>query len=215
LLDRKNYILYILNIYLCQIFFIHSLLHFPELEIFAMNIGPMIRRHRKEQKLTLKTVAAKAGISEGFLSQVENNVNSPSVDTLVKICNAIDVNTGDLLNLAENQQKLNVIRRMDLDDVEIPPAGFVTRRFVPPENRTVVDSAVLIIAPGKSIPIRKNIKSGQEMLCILKGTLELTHGEETVIMEAGDTAHYWVEPRKQIIMNKTKETAMVFWVGTI
>jgi hypothetical protein len=27
--------------------------------------------------------------------------------------------------------------------------------------------------------------------------------------------HYWVEPRKQIIINKTNETAMVFWVGTI
>lgn len=180
-----------------------------------MNIGPMIRRYRKEQKLTLKTVAAKAGISEGFLSQVENNVNSPSVDTLVKICNAIDVNAGDLLNLAENQQQLNIIRKADLNDVEIPRAGFVTRRFVPPESRTVVDTAVLIIAPGKSIPIRKNLKNGQEMLCILKGTLELTHGDKTIIMGEGDMVHYWVEPRKQIILNKTNEIAMAFWVGTI
>lgn len=180
-----------------------------------MNIGPMIRRHRKEQKLTLKAVAAKAGISEGFLSQVENNVNSPSVDTLVKICNAIEVNAGDLLNLAENQQKLNIIRKTDLNDVEIPRAGFVTRRFVPPESRTVLDSAVLIIAPGKSIPIRKNIKSGQELLCILKGTLELIHGDQTVFMQEGDMAHYWVEPQRQIITNNTDETAMVFWVGTL
>ena len=180
-----------------------------------MNIGPTIRKHRKELKLTLKAVAAKAGISEGFLSQVENNVNSPSVDTLVKICSAIEVNIGDLLNKVENQQKLNVIRRADLEDVEIPGAGFATRRFVPEENRTVVDSAVLIIAPGKSIPIRKNLKSGQEMFCILKGTLELIHGDKTVTMAEGDMVHYWVEPRKQIIINKTNETAMVFWVGTI
>ncbi len=180
-----------------------------------MNIGPMIRRLRKEQKLTLKTVSARAGISEGFLSQVENNVNSPSVDTLIKICNAMDLNAGDVLKLAENQQRLNVIRKIDLDDVEMPRSGFVTRRFVSPENRTVVDSAVLLIAPGKSIPIRKNIKSGQEMLCILRGTLELVHGDKTVILEEGDMAHYWVEPRRQIITNNTDKTAMVFWVGTI
>ena len=180
-----------------------------------MNIGPMIRRHRKEQKLTLKAVAAKAGISEGFLSQVENNVNSPSVDTLFKICNAIDVNAGDLLNQAENQQKLNIIRKTDLDDVELPRAGFVTRRFVPPESRTVVDCAALVIAPGKSLPIRKNLKTGQEMLCILKGTLDLTHGDQTVSLEEGDTAHFWVEPRRQIITNNTNETVMVFWVGTL
>ena len=180
-----------------------------------MNIGPMIRRHRKEQKLTLKAVAAKAGISEGFLSQVENNVNSPSVDTLFKICNAIDVNAGDLLNQAENQQKLTIIRKTDLYDVELPRAGFVTRRFVPPESRTVVDSAALIIAPGKSLPIRKNLKTGQEMLCILKGTLDLTHGDQTVSLEEGDMAHLWVEPSRQIIMNNTNENVMVFWVGTI
>ena len=180
-----------------------------------MNIGPMIRRHRKEQKLTLKAVAAKAGISEGFLSQVENNVNSPSVDTLFKICNAIDVNAGDLLNQAENQQKLNIIRKTDLDDVELPRAGFVTRRFVPPEHRAVIDCAAIIIAPGKSLPIRKNLKTGQEMLCILEGTLDLTHGDQTVSLERGDMAHLWVEPRRQIITNNTNENVMVFWVGTI
>ena len=59
-----------------------------------MNMGSLIRRHRKERKLTLKSVAEKAGISEGFLSQVENNVNSPSVDTLVRICDSIEVNSG-------------------------------------------------------------------------------------------------------------------------
>ena len=36
-----------------------------------MNLGTLIRRHRKKQKLTLKTVAERAQISEGFLSQVE------------------------------------------------------------------------------------------------------------------------------------------------
>ena len=42
-----------------------------------MNIGTLLRKYRKEQKLTLKVVAEKASISEGFLSQVENDVNSP------------------------------------------------------------------------------------------------------------------------------------------
>ena len=68
-----------------------------------MNIGTLIRRCRKERKLTLKTVAEKASISEGFLSQVENDVNSPSVDTLIRICNAIGVNAGDLISQVSKQ----------------------------------------------------------------------------------------------------------------
>lgn len=41
-----------------------------------MNLGTLIRKYRKERKLTLKNVAEKVSISEGFLSQVENDVNS-------------------------------------------------------------------------------------------------------------------------------------------
>ena len=119
-----------------------------------MNLGPLIRRHRKERKLTLKAVAEKAGISEGFMSQVENNVKSPSVDTLMKICNAIGVNAGDVLNQMRNQERLAVIRKQEWDDVDLPHTGFITRRFFPPENRTVIDSAILVLMPNKSIPVR-------------------------------------------------------------
>jgi transcriptional regulator with XRE-family HTH domain len=180
-----------------------------------MNIGPMIRKHRKEKKLTLKMVAEKAEISEGFLSQVENNVNSPSVDTLIKICGAIGVNAGDILNHVESQEKLAMVRGSEWEDIEIPRSGFVTRRFFPSESRTVIDSAVMFVSPGKSIPIRKQVKSGQEILCVLKGSLTLSHGNDTVCMEKGDAVQYWVEPKKQQIVNNGPDVAVVLWVGTI
>ena len=78
-----------------------------------MNIGSILRQKRKERKLILKTVAEKAGISEGFLSQVENEVNSPSVYTLVKICNAIGIEAGDVLNQAKQMERLIVIRKSE------------------------------------------------------------------------------------------------------
>jgi transcriptional regulator with XRE-family HTH domain len=180
-----------------------------------MNIGPLIRKYRKGQKLTLKTVAEKSGISEGFLSQVENNVNSPSVDTLIKICNAIGVNAGDIINHAEKQERFVVVRGSEWDDIEIPRSGFVTRRFFPSENRTVLDSAIMFIAPGTAIPVRKNIKSGQEVLCILKGSLDLIHGENAVTLEKGDAVQFWIEPKKQQIINNGDKMAVAMWVGTI
>jgi transcriptional regulator with XRE-family HTH domain len=180
-----------------------------------MNIGPLIRSYRKKQKLTLKAVAEKAGISEGFLSQVENNVNSPSVVTLQKICGAIGISTGDLLTQAENQQRLVRMGRSDWRDIEIPDTGFATRRFFSPKSRVTIDSAILAIAPGKSIPVRKYIKNTQEVLCVLKGTLELVHGEKTERMKEGDAVHYWAEPKRQSITNIGKGVAYVLWVGTL
>lgn len=180
-----------------------------------MHIGSLIRRYRKERKLTLKAVAEKAGISEGFLSQVENNVNSPSVDTLTNIGNAIGVQAGDLLNQANGQDRLVVIRRSDWGDVDIPHTGFTTQRFFTPETRMVIDSAVLVIEPGKAIPVRKGIKNGQEVLCVLEGSLDLMHGEQALHLEEGDSVHFWADPKEQNITNNNKKSVTALWIGTL
>ena len=180
-----------------------------------MTLGLSIRKYRKEQKLTLKVVAEKAGISEGFLSQIENDVNSPSVETLINIGNAIGVNAGDLLNRINKQERMVLIRKADWDDVDLPHTGFITRRFFSPENRKIIDSAILVIKPGRSIPVRKNMKNGQELLCILKGSLELVHGEQNIQMLEGDSVHFWSYPEKQNITNKSKELAIALWIGTL
>jgi len=165
--------------------------------------------------MTLKAVAEKSGVSEGFISQVENNVNSPSVETLVKICQAIGVNAGDLLNQIDKQEKLVVIKKSDWEDMDIPGIGFATHRFFPPENRTTIDSALLLIEPGKSIPVRKNTKNGQEILCVLKGTLELIHGDHTIKLNQGDAVHFWAETKRQQIANRGNKRSVVLWVGTL
>jgi transcriptional regulator with XRE-family HTH domain len=180
-----------------------------------MNIGTLLRKYRKEQKLTLKAVAEKASISEGFLSQVENDVNSPSVDTLMRICNAIGVNAGDLLSRVSKREKSVLIRRAEWDEFDLSHTGFVTRRFFPPEYRTVIDSAILVIEPGKSIPVRKNIKNGQEILCVLKGSIELMLSEETVVMGEGDSVHFVSNPESQKITNRSATRSFVLWVGTM
>ncbi len=180
-----------------------------------MNLGPALRKARKRRNYTLKTVAEKAGISQGFLSQIENDVSSPSVDTLVNICNAIGVDPGKILEQAANRKTLVVIRRSEWRDVEFPPSGFVTRRFFSPENRKTIDSSVLIIRPGGTIPVRKGIRNAQETLCVLKGSIELVHGDETVEMQKGDAVHFWSIPSRQWLRNKSKSVAVLFWVGTL
>jgi transcriptional regulator with XRE-family HTH domain len=180
-----------------------------------VNLGSLIRRHRKEKKLTLKAVAEKAGISEGFLSQVENSTSSPSVDTLLNISNAIGVNAGDLLNQVSIQENLAIVRKMEWDDIEVPKTGFATRRFLGPENRAIIDSAVLVLKPEKVIPVRKDIKNGQEVLCVLQGTLDLVHGEQLIHLAEGDAVHFYANTAKQYIVNNGNEVTVVLWVGTL
>jgi transcriptional regulator with XRE-family HTH domain len=180
-----------------------------------MNIGTLIRKHRKEKKLTLKVVAEQASISEGFLSQVENDVNSPSVDTLIRICKALNVDAGELLTKVSKKEKIILIKKSDWDDIDLSHTGFVTRRFFSPDDRTVIDSSVLVIEPGKSIPVRKNIKNGQEVLCILKGSVELSLSDIIYRMVEGDSVHFRSNPESQKITNNSTQKSFVLWVGTL
>jgi transcriptional regulator with XRE-family HTH domain len=180
-----------------------------------MNLGSIIRKRRKEIKLTMKEVAERARISEGFLSQIENNVNTPSVDTLRNICGAIGINAGDVLNQVEKGDKFVLIRRSDWGDIDIPHSGFATKRFFSPDDRSVIDSAILVIEQGKSIPVRKNIRNSQELLIVLKGKVELELGEELIRLSDGDAIHYWSNPARQMIHGKSAPNSMVIWVGTL
>lgn len=180
-----------------------------------MNLGTLIRKCRRERKLTLKVVAERASISEGFLSQVENDVSSPSVDTLVRICNAIGVNAGDLISQVSKQAKAVLIRKSEWDEIDLSHTGFVTRRFFSPDDRTVMDSAILVVEPGKSIPVRKNIKNSQEVLCVLKGSIELMLSDETYTLTEGDCVHFLSNPDSQKITNTSTTTSFVLWVGTL
>ena len=180
-----------------------------------MNLGNLLRHHRQEAGLTLKAVAHKAGISEGFLSQVENNVKSPSVETLINICAALKVNTGDVINQASNHKRLFVVRKEEWEEVELPHTGFATIRFCPPAERSVIDSAILFMEPGREIPVRRDIKNGQELLCVLKGQVEFIHPEDGVTLREGDSVHVWSEPKGQKVVNQGPGQAVVLWVGTI
>lgn len=180
-----------------------------------MNLGSLLRRQRKKIGLTLKEVAEKASLSEGFMSQVENNVKTPSLPKLMKICEAIQSDMGALFQELKNQEQVFLIRRDEWGEVDLPHTGFATRRFCPPDQRTVIDSAMLFIEPGKSIPVRKDIKNGQEVLCVLKGALELVHGDQTITLEENDAVHIWTDPQSQSITNTGDRPAVVLWVGVL
>ncbi len=54
-------------------------------------VGARIRRRRREQALTLAQVANETGLNIGYLSQVENDKASPSLETLASLAAALDV----------------------------------------------------------------------------------------------------------------------------
>jgi XRE family transcriptional regulator of biofilm formation len=63
-----------------------------------MNVGKKIQTLRLEKGLTLPQLAERAGVSKGFLFQIEDDgKTNPSLETLNKLAKALDVTIAELL----------------------------------------------------------------------------------------------------------------------
>ena len=60
-------------------------------------LGRKIRQHRKEKKYTLEQLAEKLDVSTTFIGQIERAKGIPSLETLVKIANILEISTDNLL----------------------------------------------------------------------------------------------------------------------
>ncbi|MCX8062695.1 MAG: helix-turn-helix domain-containing protein, partial [Anaerolineales bacterium] len=62
-----------------------------DLPSFELNLGARIKELRTERNLSIRAVSKKSGISLNALSRIERNLTSPSVSTLYKIAEALDI----------------------------------------------------------------------------------------------------------------------------
>src|SRR5215470_6450264 len=84
-------------------------------------VGRHIRRLRLERRLTLAVVAKRSGLNLGYLSQVENDKASPSLETLQAMADAIGCPVAWFL--IDTAQAPRVVRAADRPSREIGSGG--------------------------------------------------------------------------------------------
>ena len=60
-----------------------------------MKIGELVREYRLSKKLTQQELAEKSDLSLPFINLIENNRRNLSVDTLLKILSAMEIDPSD------------------------------------------------------------------------------------------------------------------------
>ncbi|HEU0132096.1 MAG TPA: helix-turn-helix transcriptional regulator [Mycobacteriales bacterium] len=94
------------------------------MSLLRRELGAVLRRHRERQERTLRSVAADAGVSLGYLSEVERGVKEASSELLAAICGALAVPLPEVL--------VEVADALFLADAgAAAPVGFVPASLVP------------------------------------------------------------------------------------
>lgn len=143
-------------------------------------VGGQIKRLRRERALTLADVADRSGLNIGYLSQVENDKASPSLETLAALGQALDVPITWFL--ADSAAPPRVVRAADRRRWKGPGGGDVEEvdGGIPRDLCTVMVSMPVGLATGL------HVHAGDEHHVVLAGRLRMTQGASEIELGPGD-----------------------------
>lgn len=162
-------------------------------------LGSRIRELRQTRNLTLEQVAAESGFSVSFLSMVERDKVSISVDNLEKLARYYNVHMVHFFTGPE-ESPVQVTRHSQvLENLERKNGGPATVTLLSNRANARMEPLLVSIAPGQEEPhFRKH--EADTLVIILRGQARLISetGEETQLNE-GDIAYYLNQPHRRFI----------------
>jgi transcriptional regulator with XRE-family HTH domain len=182
----------------------------PTSEEASVDVGERLRAIRRLRRVTLKTVAQRADLSESFLSQVERGRANASVASLKRIAAALGVNVADLFEPNGRPSRPRVLRR------EGRPAlafGNLGRKFMltprPLENLQVTVGELDVGGSTGDEPYTHG--DSEELLVVLAGLVSLQLGGEVFELATGDSIDYRSSTAHRLT-NIGGEPAEVMWI---
>jgi transcriptional regulator with XRE-family HTH domain len=153
------------------------------------NLGSKIREKRKERKTSIRQLAKDSGLTHAFISMVEREISSPSVSSLKKILNALDITLSDFFSDKSSLDRVAFYKADDL--VELADGKKLSYRQV---GANLKDAKMTILheryAPGADTGEDAYSHQAQEGGVVVQGKLLITVGTETRVLEKGDAYYF-------------------------
>jgi transcriptional regulator with XRE-family HTH domain len=149
-------------------------------------LGDRIRARRKELGLSQSDLAERTGMTASFVSQVERSVTSPSIDSLYKISQALDVPVFHFL--LEPEAESPVVRHQERIRIAWPWSGpELAFQLLTPRTSQRLEAFLTEWEPGEPGLASGFGETTEEFIYVLEGQLEIRLGEERYVLEPGDT----------------------------
>ncbi|MGL4337695.1 MAG: helix-turn-helix domain-containing protein [Turicibacter sp.] len=176
-----------------------------------MIIGDKIRRLRMEHGLTQEELADRTELTKGYISQVERDLASPSIATLVDILEALGTCLGEFFTDEKSDEKV-VFRRDDVFIKEEQDYNMTIQWIIPNAQKNEMEPIIIELQPG-GMSYDDTPHHGEEFGYVLKGEIELVIGEKRYKVKKGESFYYKADVDHKI-KNSSKLPATVLWVST-
>ena len=174
----------------------------------SVRLGARLRHAREQRQLSLGDVSDRTGLSRGFLSRIERDKTSPSVASLVSVCEAISLPLERLFATPS----VAVVRAADRPTAALPGRAVVDTLITPAHESHVTVVETLAAPGGSGGEEYYTLPSECEVCYVLDGTIELAVDGEVLALARGDAVtfgatvpHTWRNPSR-------RAEARVVWV---
>ena len=173
-----------------------------------MEIGRQIRRFRSKMGLTLEELASRTELSKGFLSQLENDLTSPSIATLSDICEVLGVSLTAFFKDIEKERYTFCQDDFFVDEQE----NYIIKWIIPNAQKNKMEPILLELEP---LACSKEIlpHEGEEFGLVLNGKIKLQIEDISLVVKKGET-FYLKGDRQHYLENISNTVSKVLWVST-
>ncbi len=173
-----------------------------------MELGAKLKHLRLQCNLTQEELADRCELTKGYISQLENDLTSPSIQTLLDVLSALGTTASEFFSEVEEEQ---VVFTSDDFFEKVTDTHTVTW-LVPNSQKNEMEPILMTIAP-KTILDQDMPHEGEEFGFVLEGSIVLHIGKKEFVAHTGD-AFYYESNKIHFIENRTAETAVILWVAS-
>ena len=179
-------------------------------EVIGVKIGNKIRRLRLQRGLTQEELADRCELSKSFISLLERDLTSPSLDTLSDL---LEILGSDLPTFFRKQDEKLVFGAEDIfvkEDTE-GMKGMI-RWLIPSAQKNQMEPILVEMAPGGETA-EDDPHEGEEFGYVLAGTIKIVLGDRTERVRK-DESFYFRPNAPHKLINAGKSACRVLWVST-
>lgn len=174
-----------------------------------MEIGAKIKRLRTQLGLTQEELADRCELSKGFISQLERDLTSPSIATLIDILECLG--TSPRAFFSEETPRKMVFAQGDMFEKDDEQHGHITW-LVPNAQRNAMEPILVHLVPGQATA-RQDPHEGEEFGYVLSGSIMLHYGTTKQRVKTGES--FCVHPSAvHWIACAGRGTARFLWIAT-
>ena len=173
-----------------------------------MEIGQRIKQLRIMKGLTQEELADRAELSKGFISQVERDLTSPSIATLMDILQCLGVSVSEFFT--EEPEEQIVFTKEDYFVKKDEENKNTIEWIVPNAQKNQMEPILLKLEPGGSTD-PDNPHEGEEFGYVLNGAVTIHLGNKVYRAKKGET-FYYVSGKQHYLTSKLGAT--VLWISS-